>query len=142
MSNLTPYLNPSPPVRTARTSRGEAVYPPIGPGLNAANMQALGWLDESRLWNQPGERFSEEIVLRPLHRLDLEGWLAAQLDDLLVEFRVPDEWDAGIPRSRGARALLRSRQLLAGQRRQRSPRMGRRQQPATGGLPPRHSRRT
>jgi len=74
----------------------------IGPGLNAANMDSRGWLDESRLWTQtPASYNSEQTVqLRPLHRRDLPGFLAARVwDGYLVEFRVPEKWDAGIPRA-------------------------------------------
>jgi hypothetical protein len=77
-----------------------------GPGLNAWNMRGRGWLDESRLFKPVGESFDETIQLRPLHRRDLKGWLAAELpprDDsvrgrYLVEFRVNQDWDQGFPR--------------------------------------------
>jgi hypothetical protein len=74
----------------------------IGPGLNAANMRSRGWLDESRVWKTGGgsEGFDETIVLRPLVRRDLEGFLAAEMPDgLIVEFRVRKGWDGDIPRS-------------------------------------------
>ena len=83
-------------------------YDARGPGLNAWNMRGRGWLDESRVWRGPGNTFSEVVELRPLHRRDLYGWLAAELPPndgvgghgrYLVEFRIKEEWDAGIPRS-------------------------------------------
>jgi hypothetical protein len=40
-----------------------------------------------------------EVTLRPLHRPDLPGYLAARIGDLLVEFRVKSGWDAGIDRA-------------------------------------------
>jgi hypothetical protein len=78
-----------------------------GPGFNAWNMRGRGWLDESRVWKMQGSNFNQTIDLRPLHRLDLDGWLAAELPPLdsnghgrfLVEFRLKDEWDENIPRS-------------------------------------------
>lgn len=74
-------------------------YVLIGPGLNAANMAGRGWLDESRVWDSGGASFNTTIQLRPLHRRDLPGFLAARLGDYIVEFRNKDRWDAAIPRS-------------------------------------------
>jgi hypothetical protein len=74
-------------------------YVLIGPGLNAANMAGRGWLDESRVWNSGSASFNTTIQLRPLHRRDLPGFLAARLGDYFVEFRDKDRWDAAIPRS-------------------------------------------
>jgi hypothetical protein len=82
-------------------------YSCSGPGLNAANMRGRGWLDESRVWKAGIQNFDQTITLRPLHRLDLDGWLAAEIPPIeadghgrfLVEFRLKDEWDSAIPRS-------------------------------------------
>jgi len=94
-------------------SAADTSYGMRGPGLNAWNMRSRQWLDESRVWRGPSQGFSELIVrLRPLHKRYLPGLLAAELPGIggnlstspeyLVEFRVPDEWDAGI----GAPKLL------------------------------------
>jgi hypothetical protein len=70
----------------------------VGPGLNAWNMRSRGWLDESRVWTTPTGHAGEYTVeLRPLHRRDLRGSLAAEVGPYLVEFRVPERWDAAIP---------------------------------------------
>lgn len=74
-------------------------YVLIGPGLNAANMAGRGWLDESRVWSSGTTSFNTTIQLRPLHRRDLSGFLAARFGNYLVEFRKKDRWDAAIPRS-------------------------------------------
>jgi hypothetical protein len=74
-------------------------YVLIGPGLNAANMAGRGWLDESRVWSSGSTSFDTTIQLRPLHRRDLSGFLAARLGNYLVEFRSKDRWDLAIPRS-------------------------------------------
>src|SRR5262249_14309016 len=65
-----------------------------GPGLNAANMRGRGWLDDSRVWGAPLGDFNQTIQLRPLHRHDLPGILAAELPPIeigrgryIVEFR-------------------------------------------------------
>jgi len=73
----------------------------IGPIINAANMRFAGWLDESRVYKAPtASSFAMTIRLRPLTRRDLAGWLAVQLPGgYLVEFRMKESWDAGIPRS-------------------------------------------
>jgi hypothetical protein len=71
----------------------------VGPGLNAWNMRSQGWLDETRVWRGSGSGFNSTIVLRPLHRRDLPGLLAAELPGgYLAEFRVQERWDAEIPR--------------------------------------------
>ena len=72
----------------------------VGPGLNAWNMRARGWLDESRVWKAPPGDFDANLQLRPLHRTDLSGLLAAEVPGgLLIEFRTREGWDAAIPRS-------------------------------------------
>jgi hypothetical protein len=70
----------------------------IGPGMNAWNMRGRGWLDETRVWTAPAQSWDDVVQLRPLHRTDLSGFLAAQIGQYLVEFRVPQRWDAAIPR--------------------------------------------
>jgi hypothetical protein len=75
-----------------------------GIGVNAWNMRGRGWLDESRVWRPTnGADVSEWVVLRPLHRRDLAGWLAAEVPGIgtdsayLVELRVPADFDSNIP---------------------------------------------
>jgi hypothetical protein len=83
-----------------RTARGELdsdhPYYSFGPGLNAANMDLVDWLDETRVFTGVGS-----FRLRPLHERTASGWLAARirvgLETLLVEFRMNDGWDAGLP---------------------------------------------
>jgi hypothetical protein len=73
-------------------------YTAVGPGLNAWNMRSRGWLDESRVWKPLFKSFEkQDLELRPLHRHDLPGYLAAELGPYLVEYRVAESWDAGIP---------------------------------------------
>lgn len=82
------------PIFTERTVReGNPVFL-IGPGLNAANMDAKGWLDYTRVWIAPsGTNVSIVIQLRPLHRIDLEGYLAAKVGSYYIEFRNSEGWD-------------------------------------------------
>ncbi len=75
----------------------------IGPGLNAANMRSRDWLDETRVWRTRSTNIDTTIRLRPLHRHNLTGALAADIPDpefpdrrWLVEFRVPERWDHAI----------------------------------------------
>jgi hypothetical protein len=63
----------------------------MGPAMNAINAEFLGWLDGARVAQGTGT-----FDLRPLHRWDLPGFLAARAGSVLVEFRTPDRWDAGI----------------------------------------------
>jgi hypothetical protein len=74
-------------------------YGLVGPGLNAANMTAHGFLDESRVWSSTASSFSTTIQLRPLVRRDLPGFLAARVGDYIIEFRNKDRWDVAIPRA-------------------------------------------
>lgn len=78
----------------------DADYTEIGPGLNAANMRSVGWLDWSRVWRSAGRGFSEQLIeLRPLHRRDLPGFLAVEMPNgYVIEFRTKAGWDAAIPR--------------------------------------------
>ena len=69
----------------------------IGPGLNASNMESRGWLDESRVWKTDNPSFDRVVTLRPLHRRDLPGYLAARLGEYLIEFRSKEKWDVEIP---------------------------------------------
>jgi hypothetical protein len=71
-------------------------------------MRGRGWLDETRVWHCPPNDFDLTLELRPLHRRDLVGFLAAELPPVndtagfprfLVEFRKREGWDSGIPRS-------------------------------------------
>ena len=82
----------------------------IGPGLNAANMRGRDWLDESRVWKPGPDNFKTTIILRPLHRRDLPGYLAAEL---------PWRRASGVPGSRGVgrrhRDRLRARAPVLGQ---------------------------
>jgi hypothetical protein len=72
-------------------------YTFVGPGMNAWNMRSRGWLDEDRVWKPRFENFgTQDVVLRPLHRRDLRGYLAAELGPYLVEYRAAEKWDAGL----------------------------------------------
>lgn len=64
-------------------------YQRVGPGLNAANMELMGWLDAGRVWQ--GSRGA--VTLRPLHRPDLPGYLAARTGSVFAEFRTRERWD-------------------------------------------------
>ena len=70
----------------------------VGPALNAWNMRSRGWLNESRVWKMSAHSYTETIQLRPLHHYNRLGWLAIQVDEFLIEFRVKEKWDAAIPR--------------------------------------------
>lgn len=75
-------------------------YQSVGPGLNAANMRLLGWLDEDRVFKAPSDStYSTTVELRPLHRHELDGHLAAQMGAFLVEYRPKQRWDAAFRRS-------------------------------------------
>jgi hypothetical protein len=77
--------------------QANAEYGEIGPGLNAWNMRAVGWLDESRVWKGAGA-YDVTLELRPLHRRDLRGVLAIDVDGrYLVELRAKEGWDGAIP---------------------------------------------
>lgn len=79
-------------------SAANADYSRIGPGLNAVNMRLRGWLNEDRVVVVPRtDTVTRDVVLGPLHD---RGLSAAALDiaGFLVEFRMNDRWDAGIPR--------------------------------------------
>lgn len=68
---------------------------PIGPGLNSAFMDRAGWLDLSRV-----QTSAATVTLRPLHRRDLPGHLAALVNGWYVEYRPGVGWDSGYGVSR------------------------------------------
>jgi hypothetical protein len=77
-----------------------ANYIKVGPGLNAWNMRSRGWLEEWRVYTVDVTTTSDvTIELRPLHDRSLKGYLAAELGPYLVEMRLPEKWDAAIPRA-------------------------------------------
>ncbi|MCA9311256.1 MAG: hypothetical protein KDA21_08630 [Phycisphaerales bacterium] len=94
MSTANARMAPHP-FFTERDVSGRPIFQ-VGPGLNAANMRSVGWLDESRVWRAGDDEYGMPVVLRPLHRRDLPGYLALEVGPYLVEFRVPERWDAGI----------------------------------------------
>jgi hypothetical protein len=91
MSAKSAFMAPHP-VYSELDARGRPVFL-IGPGLNAAAMASKGWLDAARVWTA-GNALGSTVVLRPLHRRDLPGYLCARIDDFFVEFRMNDRWDA------------------------------------------------
>jgi hypothetical protein len=99
--SLDDYQDPFDTMSTANAYMAtHPAYGAIGPGLNAANMQMRGWLNEWRVRALPAASFADEVVtLRPLHARHLSGALAIQVGQFLVELRVRKRWDAGIPRS-------------------------------------------
>lgn len=93
-TTATPFMAPHPFFKELDV-RARPIFR-LGPGLCAANMAGRGWLDESRVWTTRNRSFDTVVTLRPLHRHDLPGFLAARIGQYLVEFRVQDRWDAGI----------------------------------------------
>ena len=83
-------------VYTERDVRGNPIFR-IGPGLNAASMHAVGWLDPGRVWTAGSVTGAQTVQLRPLHRPDLPGFLCARVNDFFIEFRMNEGWDAGFP---------------------------------------------
>ena len=52
----------------------------------------------TRVWTDPGSaRISTSVQLRPLHRRDLPGYLAARFGEYFIEFRMNTGWDARVP---------------------------------------------
>ena len=108
-NETTDYLDPWDIMSTHNAYSGpDPDYHLRGPGVNAWNMRCRGWLDESRVWHCPNGTFTQTLQLRPLHRKDLSGFLAAELPPMndtggfpryLVEYRKKENWDNGIPRS-------------------------------------------
>ncbi|WP_307000019.1 hypothetical protein [Arthrobacter sp. V1I7] len=93
MSTAAAQMAPHP-VYTETDAQGRPVFL-IGPGLTAATMSAMSWLDNTRVWSSGSDRQST-VELRPLHRTDLPGFLCAKVGNLFVEFRMNEGWDAGL----------------------------------------------
>jgi hypothetical protein len=58
-------------------------------------MQIQGWLDMSRVYQFPATG-SSQVTLRPLHRRDLPGYIAARVGETWIEFRMNELWDSAI----------------------------------------------
>ena len=71
-----------------------------GPRAAAPHLDRLGWLDRDRVWRPESENssFLRTLDLVALGHPEVPGYLAAKIDDLYVEFRTRDGFDAGIPR--------------------------------------------
>lgn len=91
------YMDPWDTMSTANAySAPHSEFGSIGPGLNAWNMRLRGWLDEDRVINvAPGSRST--VKLKPLHDWP-SGTIAINIKGFLIEFRINERWDAGIPR--------------------------------------------
>jgi hypothetical protein len=93
MSTVNAALIAEHPYFTDQQDRiGRSVFR-MGPGLNAANMWSRGWLDLSRVWTAGADEYGATVHLRPLHRRDLPGYLAARVGQYFFELRVPELWD-------------------------------------------------
>jgi len=99
--SMADYMDPWDVMSTDNTpfEQPNAEYGSVGPGLNAWNMRSRGWLDESRVWKSGNSGFNTTVQLRPLHRRDLSGYLAAEFGEYLVEYRKKERWDAGFNHS-------------------------------------------
>lgn len=74
-------------------------FSPRGPLLNVANLDRMGWLPASRVWNpwrNSSDRYDVDIVA--LEHSDIEGYLAARAGGWIAEFRMPDGFDGGLRR--------------------------------------------
>jgi hypothetical protein len=81
-------------------TRSNQNFPPAGPILNAAAMDLLGWLDHDRVWKpSPIDYGPQTFTLKSLSHPDATGYMAAKWGEYYLEFRTPDNWDAGIPRA-------------------------------------------
>lgn len=71
-----------------------------GPLLNAANLDAMGWLATSRVWTSSSTTNSSQtdsFDLLSLGYPELTGFLAARVGSIYIEFRTRDRWDSGVP---------------------------------------------
>lgn len=94
MSTAPGSGSPHPWINDRHAVNGSQVFH-IGPGLNAANMDAVGWLDHDRVVSVESNGSGQvEVNLRPLYRRDLPGPLAIKFDDWYIEFRDGQGWDA------------------------------------------------
>ncbi len=74
-------------------------YVRVGPGLNASNMRLRGWLNEGRVVTIPREEtVTRDVAIGPLHDRGIQA-AALDIGGFLVELRIRDRWDAGIPHS-------------------------------------------
>jgi hypothetical protein len=84
---------------TVNSDRGHR-FSPRGPLLNAANLDRMGWLPESRIWRPAGRNSSafHRLEIVALEHPEVVGFLAAAVGGVIVEFRIPSGWDSGLTR--------------------------------------------
>lgn len=71
----------------------------VGPLINVANLDRMGWLPTSRTWFSPSadHSFSAVFDLVSLSCPEIPGFLAALINGTYLEFRTQDGWDSGLP---------------------------------------------
>jgi hypothetical protein len=86
-------------------SSGHPRFGPRGPLVNVANLDGMGWLPSSRVWQLSNSNSSDthQFDLVSLSHPEIPGYLAAHIHGLYLEFRTVEEWDAGLP---GATVLI------------------------------------
>jgi hypothetical protein len=74
-------------------------FSPRGPLLNVANLDRMGWLPATRVW-QPKKNSSDfyEIDIVALEHHEVDGYLAARAGGWIAEFRIPNGFDDGLMR--------------------------------------------
>src|SRR5262249_4250143 len=110
--------------------RFQGAFGTSGPGFNVPNLLTFWWLDNQRVWTNLSD--SEVVELAPINRSDLQHFLAARLDYVdaasgqpgtyTVEYRVPDQWDRGLPYAAVLiHRIANGRSILVGSGRQNRP---------------------
>lgn len=79
--------------------RPHDAYHWVGPLLNVANLDRMGWLPSERTWFSPSadRSFSAVFELVSLSCPEIPGFLAALVGGTYLEFRTQDRWDSGLP---------------------------------------------
>lgn len=74
-------------------------FSPRGPLVNVPNMVRMGWMPPERVWRPMGNSSKTyEIDIVALGHPEIGGYLAAQGNGWIAEFRIPAGFDAGLTR--------------------------------------------
>ena len=97
------YGNPGDIMGSGGYAFADSRYSPAGPGVEAANLDFLGWIPGFALWtNGANQGGTETIRLLPLNNPSL-GYLAAKVSRAdvayYIDYRQPSGWDRGFKRA-------------------------------------------
>ncbi|WP_336601898.1 hypothetical protein [Paraburkholderia bengalensis] len=75
-------------------------FSPRGPLLNAANLIRMDWIEPDRIWTprKTNSSATYDVDIVALEQPEINGFLAAKVGGVIIEFRINTGFDAGLAR--------------------------------------------